>query len=67
MDSNGHILMRDHCTKYYIFHDHLFLCMQIVLIIKSYIYYFSLGSDSGLTDRTFDLCATSLFFFLIKV
>lgn len=30
MDSDGHILMRDHCTKYYIFHDHLFLCMQIV-------------------------------------
>ena len=43
---------------------HLFLCMQIVLI-KSYVYYFiySLGSDSGLTDKTFDVYAASLFFF----
>lgn len=63
MDSDRHTLMRDHCTKYYIFHDHLFLCMQIVLI-KSYVYYFiySLGSDSGLTDKTFDVYAASLFF-----
>ena len=37
--------------------------MQIVLI-KSYVYYFiySLGSDSGLTDKTFDVYAALLFF-----
>lgn len=67
MDSDGHILMRDHCTKYYIFHDHLFLCMQIVLI-KCYVYYliYSLGSDSGLTGLL--MCMLLHDFFLkIKV